>query len=322
MATDMRPLLGIVASKRLRRVNKKQLGNVSTNGGDRTIDQFVEDHLEVLRNYQLLVTRGTYIDSFAPASDREKLRDVPGNQAIPWEPVFSGLTGEVLRHGKDGGLLELSARLLQGKQGHPACRVIVFLMDPRDFEEQFPENRQLIRMASVANSILLMNYRSASLWASYESEYKPTSPQCRPPYNTTERVALIAHNEKKIPMCKFVAKYHRALTQFESLITTGTTGMYVLDFLKLFDPEFESLDRQHSGPSGGDAEISQLILNGECQHVCFFTDPMTAHPHEADVAALLRACTFDGCEVNLRLTPNAAQSWMDSVVETLALTNS
>jgi methylglyoxal synthase len=310
-------LLGIVASKSLRRNNVKAKGSSTVAEEDGTVDQFIADHLEVLKNYRLLVTRGTYIDSFAEASKRRELEAVPGGMPIPWEPAFSELDGEVLRHGKDGGLLELSARLLQGKNDRPACGVIIFLMDPADYEEQFPENRQLIRMSSVANAILLMNYRSASLWANYESEFRPKTTSVKPPYNNGERVALIAHNEKKIPMCKFVSKYHKSLMRFGSLITTGTTGMYVLDFLKLFDPKFETLDRQNSGPSGGDAEISQLILNGECQHVCFFVDPMTAHPHEADVSALLRTCTFDGCEVNLRLTPNAAQSWMDSVAEVL-----
>ena len=309
------PHLGIVASKRLRRNNPAYPRPQGQQANDRTIDQFVDDHLEVLKNYHLVVTRGTYTDAFADPSMQKSLQTIGGSQPIAWNPKFQGLSGEVLRRGKDGGLVELSARLVtpRAQPTRPQCDAIIFLMDPEDYEEQFPENRQLIRMASVENAILLLNYRSASLWANHESPFGPKYGAGTHHLSDGEVVALIAHNEKKIPMCKFVVKYHSKLMRFKGIVTTGTTGMYVLDFLKLFDPTFSNLNRQNSGPSGGDAEISQLILDGNCQHVCFFIDPMTAHPHEADVFALLRACTFDGCEVNLRLTPNAAQSWIDSV---------
>jgi methylglyoxal synthase len=45
-----------------------------------------------------------------------------------------------------------------------------------------------------------------------------------------------------------------------------------------------------SGPLGGDQQIGALIANEEVNAVIFLRDPLTAHPHEPDVSALLRVC--------------------------------
>jgi methylglyoxal synthase len=45
-----------------------------------------------------------------------------------------------------------------------------------------------------------------------------------------------------------------------------------------------------SGPEGGDQQIGAMVANGEVNAVIFLRDPLTAHPHEPDVSALLRVC--------------------------------
>ncbi len=45
-----------------------------------------------------------------------------------------------------------------------------------------------------------------------------------------------------------------------------------------------------SGPLGGDLQIGALVATGEVRAVVFLRDPLTAHPHEPDIAALMKVC--------------------------------
>ncbi len=73
-----------------------------------------------------------------------------------------------------------------------------------------------------------------------------------------------------------------------SLIATGTTGGRLIDDVGL---DVEAL---LSGPVGGDVQIGARILDGDVVGVLFLRDPMTAHPHEPDIQALLKLCDIHG----------------------------
>ena len=97
------------------------------------------------------------------------------------------------------------------------------------------------------------------------------------------RFALIAHDELKDEMVEFVTTHADALDGCE-LVTTGTTGKRIADETGL------SVNRQASGPYGGDLQIGAMIANDAIDGVVFLRDPLTAQAHEPDISALLRVC--------------------------------
>lgn len=52
-----------------------------------------------------------------------------------------------------------------------------------------------------------------------------------------------------------------------------------------------------SGPQGGDLQIAARIVVDPVDAVIFLRDPLTAHPHEPDIHALLRVCDVKGVPV-------------------------
>lgn len=97
------------------------------------------------------------------------------------------------------------------------------------------------------------------------------------------RIALVAHDNKKLEMIKLASEFKEAFARHE-LCATGTTGKLVEEHTGL------NVHRYLSGPMGGDQQIGARIAVGEVDLVFFLRDPLTAHPHEPDVSALLRLC--------------------------------
>ena len=55
-----------------------------------------------------------------------------------------------------------------------------------------------------------------------------------------------------------------------------------------------------SGPLGGDAQISALMCLEDLGGIIFFMDPLSAHPHQADIDCLVRLSNVN----NVLLCPN------------------
>ena len=100
----------------------------------------------------------------------------------------------------------------------------------------------------------------------------------------TKLVALVAHDEMKQPLLHFVAS-HMDFFSTVDVVTTGSTGRALEQSLGL-----QVKVKVSSGPLGGDQEIGALVTRNECGAAFFFIDPLSAHPHEADIHALTRIC--------------------------------
>lgn len=107
---------------------------------------------------------------------------------------------------------------------------------------------------------------------------------------TIVKIALIAHDKRKEDIIEFSKKYKDVLAKYE-LVATGTTGTKISEATGL------EVKRYLSGPYGGDQQLGGRIAEGKIDLVIFFTDPLTAQPHEPDVSALLRVCNVHNVAV-------------------------
>lgn len=111
------------------------------------------------------------------------------------------------------------------------------------------------------------------------------------------RVALVAHDAKKTALVAFVQR-HRAQFKDWELLATASTGEALREATGL------RLRTVLPGPQGGDVQIGAEIAAGEIDALIFLRDPLTAQPHEPDVAALLRVADVR----NVALATNLASA--------------
>ena len=96
-----------------------------------------------------------------------------------------------------------------------------------------------------------------------------------------KNIALIAHDNKKADLIEWCEQNKDILTQ-HFLCGTGTTARMITDKTGL------PVKGYNSGPLGGDQQVGAKIVEGQIDMVIFFSDPLTAQPHDPDVKALLR----------------------------------
>jgi methylglyoxal synthase len=113
-------------------------------------------------------------------------------------------------------------------------------------------------------------------------------------------IAAVAHDAKKPLLVDWIARYREMLAGHR-LVCTATTGAAI----RRACPELV-VACVKSGPLGGDQQIGAMIAEGQIDALIFFPDPLTPHPHDADVKALIRlalvydiACAFNATSADI-----------------------
>ncbi len=122
-----------------------------------------------------------------------------------------------------------------------------------------------------------------------------------------KNIALIAHDNKKSELIKWCDE-NKEILKKHFLCGTGTTARMISEKTGL------PVRGYNSGPLGGDQQIGAKIVEGRVDFIIFFSDPLTAQPHDPDVKALLRiAQVYDIPIANNKATADflIASKYMD-----------
>ncbi len=94
-------------------------------------------------------------------------------------------------------------------------------------------------------------------------------------------IALIAHDNMKKTLVEW-CQTNKEVLSHHFLCGTGTTAQRINEATGL------PVKAYLSGPLGGDQQIGARVASGDIDIIIFFSDPLTAMPHDPDVKALLR----------------------------------
>lgn len=96
------------------------------------------------------------------------------------------------------------------------------------------------------------------------------------------KIAIISHDGKKPDMVAFIKDYRKILSEYD-LTATGTTGSHI-------EKAGLQVEKNLSGPNGGDAQIASQVAEKKINAVIFLRDPLGKHPHDPDISMLMRVC--------------------------------
>lgn len=143
-----------------------------------------------------------------------------------------------------------------------------------------------------------LNQLNYEMESTFKSAFKPTE---------MRQLALVAHNHMKPAMKSFIETHAEILKKFRITGTNTTISMCKAVFGE-DDPDVVYGATCSSGPLGGDAQIAALMVLEDVGGIIFFVDPMSSHPHQADIDSLIRLSNVGN--VMLATNPATAESLM------------
>jgi len=292
------------------------------------IEEFIYKYLYRLCNsFEVLSTGRTYghIMNFIslPSEKLDRKRIEEGVQfsietdddLIRWRKTIEH--GLVPLRTSISGMIELELELVEGR-----LDAVIHLTDWADVAGK-PDSMVLRREANVHNIPIASDFYSAAsavtTWMGLLARTPPDElifTQRNPPSilplegltSTHKVLALIAHDQKMLDMCRFVVQHAKKIfEEFDYILAPGTTAQQVEQFALAAGRTRQEVNKIRfclSGPDGGDVQIAAAVVKKLCQKVIFLQDPYTSHAHETDIrlfeqAVLLfeRTALAEGVEV-------------------------
>ena len=94
-------------------------------------------------------------------------------------------------------------------------------------------------------------------------------------------IVLVAHDGKKKDMVDW-AKFNKGTLEKFEIYSTKATGERIIRDVGL------RVNLLLSGPLGGDSQVGAMIAEKRINVIVFFWDPLSTHPHDVDIKAVLR----------------------------------
>ncbi len=207
-----------------------------------------------------------------------------------------------LPRGFEGGLMRLVAQVVEARP-EDALDLVIYLLDPNDPTSVFPEAQALKRQCVVHGKPFASTFAGADEWL------RLVAGRSLPPrLLAAQTLALVAHDRLKPDMVAFARRHFALLSRFKARVATGTTGG-LLQAMARKRGARDWIAPMRSGPMGGDAQIARMLLEGACDRVIFFEDPLVAREHEADIQLLERAARVVGERAVCLNDPASAERW-------------
>jgi methylglyoxal synthase len=213
------------------------------------------------------------------------------------------------------GMIEIICELVEGR-----LDAVIHLKDWQDIAAM-PDSVVLSREANVHNVPIATNVATAE---AFIKTWKSKIPQLLTvssifpkrvsvvdlsiisQMKNSKVIALIAHDNMKLEMCRFVVENAKLIfSKYNWVIATGTTGEWIKRFVEAINgpDSANNVYCCYSGPKGGDLQIAYAVVQGWCEKIIFFQDPLVSHPHESDIHLFEQAVVAD--EVNVQMATNS-----------------
>lgn len=218
------------------------------------------------------------------------------------------------------GMIEITHELVEGRLDG-----VLHFGDSDDMAAK-PDTAVLSREARVHDVPIACDNNTASVFVEQWNAQRQTLPRGRRlfPRRPTPTISLpidrlraarsvlavIAHDAKKLDMCCFAVQHAATIfNTFDCILATGNTGERLINFMGAIGRGPADLDKIHcclSGPDGGDVQIANAVVQGLCHRVIFLEDPLSSHPHDADIRLFYQAVL--GSEHRVELAQNVASA--------------